>query len=614
MKSTLELNSERVPPTGAIGGPGALNALGRPGIDPWDLFIRETIQNSWDAQDPFREGPVRFHLEARQLAPDQHAALLREVITSFPPDGHASHWSPLRESDEYCIVLSDHGTTGLGGPTRADQDDDGRMDFADFIWNVGQPPDKQRGGGTYGYGKGVLYRASLSATIVVYSRCKLGRHEESRLIAAALGMPFDHSERRRTIRYTGRHWWCLQESDRVLAPATGAQADRIALKLGLPRRAQGDTGTTIMVLAADLGEDPGSTMRQMAAAAAWHCWPKLIQTKARGPDMQVTVSFEGGAVAVPDPRSHPDLREFVAAYDDLARDGETSCDVFAIESRRPKRPLGQLALRRFVVPAVATSVAVARPFEGPSHHVALLRSPQLVVKYLAGPELSTPGAAWSGVFLADDSADRDFAASEPPSHDDWTPQGLADKSAKSAVTVALQRIKETAKDFVRPRTEDGDGESQPLGRLADALGSLLQSDAGTGTGMMPAPNAESVRTGKAKSRTPRPSVTVVRDELLMVKGAPARRIQFTTTGADGTSSTTVRPKLSVAINDGASVEQDRPAMAELPRLLGWEDPDGRSLFAEQVEIRSDDHAVWSLFVSMPPDVAVIVDLSGEHGT
>ena len=56
--TSFRLLSERVPPTGALAAPGAINALGRPDIDLWDLLIRETVQNSWDAKDPGSDLPV----------------------------------------------------------------------------------------------------------------------------------------------------------------------------------------------------------------------------------------------------------------------------------------------------------------------------------------------------------------------------------------------------------------------------------------------------------------------------------------------------------------------------------------------------------------------------
>ena len=42
-----------------------------------------------------------------------------------------------------------------------------------------------------------------------------------------------------------------------------------------------------------------------------------------------------------------------------------------------------------------------RPFEGATHHVALMRTPRLIVKYEPYGENPMPGLDWAGVFLAD---------------------------------------------------------------------------------------------------------------------------------------------------------------------------------------------------------------------
>ena len=42
---------ERFLESGGLFGRSAASALGRPNLDAWELFTRETLQNSWDARD-----------------------------------------------------------------------------------------------------------------------------------------------------------------------------------------------------------------------------------------------------------------------------------------------------------------------------------------------------------------------------------------------------------------------------------------------------------------------------------------------------------------------------------------------------------------------------------
>ena len=102
-------------------------------------------------------------------------------------------------------LCSDRGTTGLGGPTRADAPDDGSLrDYIAFVLNVGEPRDNDYGGGTYGFGKAAFFISSQAHAIMVSSQCDDGYGGiESRLIGCALGESYSTKE----ANFTGRAWW-----------------------------------------------------------------------------------------------------------------------------------------------------------------------------------------------------------------------------------------------------------------------------------------------------------------------------------------------------------------------------------------------------------------------
>ena len=89
------------------------------------------------------------------------------------------------------LAISDRGTIGLGGPTRADVASGPGVprDFVDFLRNVGLPPDKPMTGGTYGYGKAAAYIASRARTIVVHTRWPSPDGLESRFMGAGRVRP-----------------------------------------------------------------------------------------------------------------------------------------------------------------------------------------------------------------------------------------------------------------------------------------------------------------------------------------------------------------------------------------------------------------------------------------
>lgn len=593
---------EEVPPTGAISAPGALNALGRPAMDFWDLFVRETVQNSWDAKLPGYAGPVRYDVSIRALSGTQSKFLLENVVRWVPNDGNDGQWEALLEDGQTAVCVSDWGTTGLGGSTRADLAEDGGSDFSDFVFNVGALPDKERGGGTYGYGKSVLYRASRAAAIAVYSRCRVGDRFESRFITAALGRPFTAEDT--GVRHTGRHWWGVADAD-LIAPATGRSADAIARGLGIPVRSDDETGTSILVFAAAL-EELGETVRfatRLSEAALWHCWPKMVDLE-EGPDMVFSFSSSDDRIEITSPEAHPTLKHFVNALREV-RSEVPPKHVVAIKSLKPKRSLGRLSLNRFPV-SVDQAVELGSPIDGRCNHVALMRAPGLVVKYMPGPESSVPLTSWAGVFFADDDADRDFAASETPTHDDWVPDAVAERRTKSAVKVALERIKESVRAFNAPVMSGDSPQTRPLGHLADSLGGLLAT--GLGTGPDSSPDA---RTGKSMGGGPKGAVPRVHQkagQLELLGGARVARFKFKVTAGVSWGGTRVDAVPFVAVNDGSAPEKERPLDAFVPEVVGFWSPDGKKHPGSFVLVGADDEDEWSVVVSVSTDAAVGVSL------
>ncbi|UUT36410.1 hypothetical protein [Microbacterium elymi] len=103
------------------------------------------------------------------------------------------------------LLVRDGGTRGLSGPAPADQavDDGVRTDFRNFVFDIGRDLRRELGGGTYGFGKGVLYDASSVRTCLVYTRTEMDGQLIDRFIATCVGSGFAHAGR----RFTGRHWW-----------------------------------------------------------------------------------------------------------------------------------------------------------------------------------------------------------------------------------------------------------------------------------------------------------------------------------------------------------------------------------------------------------------------
>src|SRR4051812_23845444 len=113
----LDLESEVYPPTGAIAAEGARKALGRPALDPLAVLVREAVQNSWDAKKE-SDPSVAVRFETRELTSDQADFLRRTAMKEKPQVDELKRLltskGPIR-----ILTVSDYGTSGLGGPSRA---------------------------------------------------------------------------------------------------------------------------------------------------------------------------------------------------------------------------------------------------------------------------------------------------------------------------------------------------------------------------------------------------------------------------------------------------------------------------------------------------------------
>ena len=494
----LNLNSEPVSPTGSISSPGIINQLGRPNLDTLAVLIRETVQNSWDARlSNFQ--PLYYTVYGWTLTALQRQ-ILSEQVFSEHPDPRSLSLARLDSSEPLqALIIADRGTTGLAGPTRADVVPEGSpRNFVSFLRDVGQPSNQNLSGGTYGYGKASLYRASGMQTILVHTRCRLENGRlESRFMASALGNRWADSRGR---QYTGRHWWG-QVGGEIAEPVLNEDADFLARGLGMGDFADNETGTTILILDPlfhdrlsgrqiqfeGIKRTPLQALNLMAEYVLWFFWPKMLEGRAGHPAIYFHLQWEDTPVDLPHPSQFPPLAGFVEAMERLKghRDDAPIMQsvVKDINSERPRQHLGKLALQQFIVDKVVwfDTGETESPFEAMTHHTALMRQAELVVKYLEGKPLANNKIGYAGVFITDEAVDSVFASAEPPTHDDWNPKSLTNDWHKRYINVALRKIHDEMAEFVQsPRIAVPAGTLTPLGAFATWLGeSLIPAELGT---------------------------------------------------------------------------------------------------------------------------------------
>jgi hypothetical protein len=632
-------HSERFPSSGGVGARATHRALGPQRLRFWELFLRETIQNSWDARiSP--EGPISFGLHAWYAPPAQRAFLRDAILTDPPPQLGipailASDPLPL-------LAVCDSGTWGLSGPTRADMDPaavpGGRTDFVDLTRDTGRRASKGLAGGTYGFGKAVLCQASAVSTMVIYTRTTLPGPDASRFIAMAIGTDEYQDQ---GVRYTGRHWWGVAR-DGIAEPVLGADADDVAATLGLRDLITGPTGTAVMVIAprTPADEDPtdlGGIIKSAGDAAAEYAWPHMIAIESSKPTIDFSLTLDGSPQHPPDPATDARLRVFAEAYvrcqqllDGIVAEGDDwPWNLRMLRSLRPTCQLGPFAWRHH------GSIAAPVPGADVRSEIALIRSPRFVVSYLEVPRHPS-GQSTSGVFLAEPALDHDFAEAEPPTHDTWIP-------TKGKHFDPVRRVMKQIVDILKPRPATGPSpsarEEPGVVTVASSLGGLLDGQHAGGDVRVPSPpstalpstvgpggrgggtgstagtgssaNGSAGGAGTARSRAAaqRPSVRYEgQPRLLVTEGRRAVEFFFTVNKPPGHAEVQITARPDVFIDGGRETEP--PAGAEVPEVLGWYDRATRSVWPGQdLVVTEDGESRWSVVLSQPSDAAVTVALS-----
>lgn len=658
--------SQPFPPEGASAAEGIRNQLGRPSLDLLTILVRESAQNSWDARNS-DDTPVDYRIDLRTIGP-AHANAWRDLLQSnAPDDSQLPLRKSLRRAQIRTMSISDRGTRGLGGPTRADSAADKSHDFVSFVRNVGEPRDNALGGGTYGFGKGIFYLISGAGTVLLHTRCRVdeGRYE-TRLIACALWNSYLAKGEGVGKRYTGRHWWGDTAGD-VIDPLVDAAAEEVARKLGLDSFGPEETGTTIVMIDPRFdgsdsdagGRTPREVADHLAETITWQLWPKMLNGHDGAPPMRFGVTCDGVDCEVPDPRTTRPLNMFVAAYEKMAGSaGEVlSCG-------KPKRRLGRLGLeKRHTPPLEPTEASRAAGIESQSHHVCLMRSAELVVTYHAGPKPPSEFLSYAGVFRANSELDDTYAKSEPPTHDAWNHQFLG-HSDGTFVRTTFTRIKESVGRLLElTGTTRGGSAKMALGAASSVLSPLVGGSWGLGGATAYGPPGST----RTPPRTHTDQGEEDADELVEPVGSsrpgcapltePAGGLKPHEGGATGnsgggevegpdemTSKPRRRPrlkylgepffdehegaavlvqefrlpvpgpqqvhvKLGVAIAGGEGRETEPPVGAAMPELLGWSDGGAVSSDEPVLVTEGDPERCLRVLIRPAPDTMTEIELS-----
>ncbi|MEW2509459.1 hypothetical protein [Streptomyces sp. NPDC046870] len=595
-------------PEGASPGEGIRKQLGRPDLDPLQVLVREAAQNTWDARLGTLE--VGFDVALANPGPSGLQPWKNLLLPTFGDDTSLRLATVLNDPATVLLTISDRGTGGLGGPLRGDRVYHGSADFVGLVRDIGRTSRREHSGGTYGFGKGVLFTTSAAGTILVRTRCRWQDRVQTRLIAVALGDSFDHQER----CYTGRHWWGCIAPDGIPDPLLDDEADAVAHALGMPARAADELGTDIVIVGARLGSsaapeaDGPEQPRTMQEAARfigstmlWELWPIMIDTPQSPIRMRCRVSVDGQDLPLPDADRVARLQPFVRAFHSTLTDGAP------VRSRTPAVDLGRFTVEAFMTPVRPHWTDIAAPTDGPMHHCALMRQAGLVVQYRPGPQLPDSDVSYGAVFRTHVDVDDAFAAAEPPTHDAWVPKNMEDATARKLVRSALRTIDNRMREYAwaEPERAAAAGTQPPLGALSNRFASLMPTGTGSGAGQRP-PRPSGRPAGRGADELVRtlipPRLVEIDQEFFVV--------------TDITAASTSRPiritaTASVALDNGS--ETDPPAGAASPHVVRFETLDSAEARpGADLTLTAEDPRDWRVVVNPVDGAATRIRISAQY--
>ncbi|AZQ77090.1 hypothetical protein EJ997_06865 [Flaviflexus ciconiae] len=453
-----------------------------------EILVRETLQNSWDARLPGK-APT-YGARIHRASTEARESLRDRIFTGLSaPLGNLA--SVLDDDELRLLEIFDRGTSGLDGPVRSGQapDPGEANNFNSFVFDIGTTKEGENTGGTFGFGKTATFEVSHVYSVVYWSVCRLANGDlEHRLIACMQGDPFEHGSK----RFTGAHWWGDPGSEEII-PLCGAEAKALGERIFERRFHEGETGTSILVVAPEVRIEPEDEeeetaerieacstaherllINQIASALAIHGWPKITQTPSGGESpMSFDLAYDGSPVDVVNlvqerfgghALSLNEVRKRELSIKQTADTNinplvRTKFEEITLRPRikgnskrsdyfgsRTDATSGHLHLRMSLAPPDLGAEG-SLPF--PANTIAFMRShAELVVYYdrLEGIDLGP--ISISGVFKPTPECDHHFAQAEPSTHDSWTPSTADSEVSSYVVEKSLEQVKRKLRRWI----------------------------------------------------------------------------------------------------------------------------------------------------------------------
>lgn len=470
-------------PNGGSTGEAYFSTLNNNNYSPGERLARESLQNSRDAVrkgsklkaeyrfEKFTGKFKRNFVEALNLAGLADRKELLGLKGGTCLDHLKKDGQPIR-----VLYVSDYNTTGLYGPLQ-----DRHSHLRRLLLTLGDRQksreDSTVSGGSYGFGKAVYALSSKVHVMVAYSR--FDENKDPGASARLLGSGYHQPYERGKGQFNGRSIFGVagQTTDgrKLYDAVSDKQAHGLAELLGFKKREQGESGTSIMIL------DPSVESEDLVRGIETWWWPASVAGT-----MDVTVINENGTIHVPRPKSRPELRPFIDAFN-IASGLSTPLgkhQAISDWNRVEKRyQIGTAA-----VTMVDENAQKSMP-EELLNTIAMIRGPRMVVRYF---QIRGAGPSIAGTYLASDDVESWLRTSEPPAHDLWDASSadLAQTPVAGVVINAVHnRLKTFCGLFRRGASPPPDASRRSLRVFESMLGRLFRNRA---KGKPPRPDGEAI--------------------------------------------------------------------------------------------------------------------------
>lgn len=434
---------------GTINASGVIKNIRGSKLSVTEVFLREAVQNSYDAreksEDPRKKKQLIFNMHAYKFSELQFETLKNLLDKSKTSNSFFQKYLKKNISKSMLnIEISDTNTTGLLGSIEPTDKIEGQ-NFADFVYSTGSKKIDDNTGGTFGFGKAALYAYSQARTIAVYTKIaarNLVNNEkvyQSRFIIIT-------SDERISDTKSDRCWWGVRKPFKdasrgtYAAPALDKDADIIAKSLGMSVFDYDETGTKILIFNAGPDELPKDIYDNKLSMEEvfkenipkylvhWY-WNKIINK-----NIDFHLYFENQEILIDNPKDIYPYNKFWESYYKYrinlqlgkTNTTKTFCPVFY---ERPKVNLGYISLSNTIARKIKYK-ELFDCFETNTPVIAYMRGIGHIVYYSKVPiDSNNFEETCYGIFKTDKnsapegekrgSIDRYFRDIENQTHDRW---------------------------------------------------------------------------------------------------------------------------------------------------------------------------------------------------